>query len=205
MSESVQLYRVRPVGVSPSSRTPPPSSVAPSSSFLSPGYRNLSFPSFRALFSCSNHLKLESQQASGSHFPISNVVNNGQGSVQELDDQPVSIELIPISSDTQFDLVIAEAANQQLHEAAIIVWMANWCRKCIYLKPKLERLAADYHPSLRFYCVDVNNVPHKLVARAGVTLWRDGEKQGEVIGGHKAYQVINEVREMIESNIEGDV
>uniref|UniRef100_A0A2C9U8K1 Thioredoxin domain-containing protein n=1 Tax=Manihot esculenta TaxID=3983 RepID=A0A2C9U8K1_MANES len=24
--------------------------------------------------------------------------------------------------------------------------MASWCRKCIYLKPKLEKLAADYYP-----------------------------------------------------------
>ncbi|KAL7177864.1 hypothetical protein ACSBR2_031094 [Camellia fascicularis] len=24
--------------------------------------------------------------------------------------------------------------------------MASWCRKCVYLKPKLEKLAADYHP-----------------------------------------------------------
>jgi thiol-disulfide isomerase/thioredoxin len=23
--------------------------------------------------------------------------------------------------------------------------MASWCRKCIYLKPKLEKLAADYY------------------------------------------------------------
>lgn len=30
-------------------------------------------------------------------------------------------------------------------------------------------------------------------------LWRDGKKQAEVIGGHKAYLVINEVREMIEN------
>lgn len=26
--------------------------------------------------------------------------------------------------------------------------MANWCRKCIYLKPKLEKLAAEYYPRL---------------------------------------------------------
>lgn len=26
--------------------------------------------------------------------------------------------------------------------------MAHWCRKCIYLKPKLEKLAATYHPTL---------------------------------------------------------
>lgn len=32
-----------------------------------------------------------------------------------------------------------------------IVWicrMVTWCRKCIYLKPKLEKLAADYYPRL---------------------------------------------------------
>lgn len=33
-------------------------------------------------------------------------------------------------------------------------------------------------------------------------LWRDGKKQAEVIGGHhKAYLVVNEVREIIENEI----
>ncbi|CAA6655523.1 unnamed protein product [Spirodela intermedia] len=83
--------------------------------------------------------------------------------------------------------------------------MAHWCRKCIYLKPKLEKLAATYHPTIRFYCVDVNSVPHKFVKRAGVTrmptiqLWKDSTKQAEVIGGHKAWLVINDVRQMIEN------
>ncbi|KAL3581389.1 hypothetical protein D5086_015721 [Populus alba] len=126
-----------------------------------------------------------------------------EGSLQEVDDSPVSFELEPIYSESQFDRVIAEA--QQLEESVIIVWMASWCRKCIYLKPKLEKLAADYYRRLRFYRVDVNNVPHKLVTRAGVTkmptiqLWKDSKKQAEVIGGHKAYLVVNEVREMIEN------
>lgn len=30
-------------------------------------------------------------------------------------------------------------------------------------------------------------------------LWRDGKKQAEVIGGQKAYLVVNEVREIIEN------
>lgn len=30
----------------------------------------------------------------------------------------------------------------------IMCRMASWCRKCIYLKPKLEKLAAEYHPRL---------------------------------------------------------
>ncbi|XP_027161828.1 thioredoxin-like 3-2, chloroplastic isoform X2 [Coffea eugenioides] len=91
-----------------------------------------------------------------------------EGSVQgALDNSPISIELEPILSESQFDRVIAEA--QQLEEPILIVWMARWCRKCIYLKPKLEKLAAEYNPRVRFFHVDVNNVSHKLVVRAGVT------------------------------------
>ncbi|KAJ4845795.1 hypothetical protein Tsubulata_027800 [Turnera subulata] len=68
-----------------------------------------------------------------------------EGSLQEVEEvSPVSVELEPICSESHFDRVIAEA--QQLEVSVIVVWMANWCRKCIYLKPKLEKLAADYHP-----------------------------------------------------------
>lgn len=126
-----------------------------------------------------------------------------EGSVQGLDSSPVSVDLEPITSESQFDHVVSEA--QRLDEPVVILWMASWCRKCVYLKPKLEKLAADYYPRIRFYSVDVNNVPHKLVVRAGVTkmptiqLWKDNKKQAEVIGGHKAYLVANEIREMIDN------
>ncbi|KAL8231953.1 hypothetical protein R6Q57_001731 [Mikania cordata] len=126
-----------------------------------------------------------------------------QGSILGIDSSsPVSIDLKPILNESQFDQVIAGA--QLIEEPVVILWMANWCRKCIYLKPKLEKLAANYHPRVKFYCIDVNNVPYQLVARAGVTkmptiqLWKDAKKQAEVIGGHKAYLVANEVREMID-------
>ncbi|KAH6767883.1 hypothetical protein C2S52_018866 [Perilla frutescens var. hirtella] len=81
--------------------------------------------------------------------------------------------------------------------------MAAWCRKCIYLKPKLEKLAAEYDTKVKFYCVDVNNVPKSLVKRGNISkmptiqMWKDGEMKAEVIGGHKAWLVIEEVREMI--------
>ncbi|GAB2250572.1 hypothetical protein Droror1_Dr00016822 [Drosera rotundifolia] len=121
-----------------------------------------------------------------------------EASIQELESAPVAVELLPICSEDQFHRVIEEA--QQGQEPVIVVWMASWCRKCIYLKPKLEKLAAEYHPRLRFFCVDVNKVSHKLVAHAGITrmpviqLWKDGLKQEEVIGGHKAHLVVNEVQ-----------
>nr|DAD28529.1 TPA_asm: hypothetical protein HUJ06_029997 [Nelumbo nucifera] len=80
--------------------------------------------------------------------------------VQDLD-APVSIELQPIVSEAEFDRMIAEA--QQLEESVIVVWMASWCRKCIYLKPKLEKLAAHYHPRLDFSVFSVNHIVLRLV------------------------------------------
>ncbi|XP_058204592.1 thioredoxin-like 3-2, chloroplastic isoform X1 [Rhododendron vialii] len=126
-----------------------------------------------------------------------------EGPVQDLDSSPVSVDLEPIACESQFDRVVSEA--QRLDEPVVILWMAKWCRKCVYLKPKLEKLAAGYYPRIRFYSVDVNNVSHKLVVRAGVTkmptiqLWKDSKKQAEVIGGHKAHLVANEIRDMIEN------
>nr|GMD44618.1 thioredoxin-like 3-1, chloroplastic [Ipomoea batatas] len=85
--------------------------------------------------------------------------------------------------------------------------MAAWCRKCIYLKPKLEKMAAEYDTKIKFYCVDVNKVPQPLVKRGNISkmptiqLWKDGEMKAEVIGGHKAWLVIEEVREMIQKFI----
>ncbi|KAL8518039.1 hypothetical protein ACS0TY_009361 [Phlomoides rotata] len=130
---------------------------------------------------------------------------NESGSITHPSPQttPLSMDLELISDESQFDRVVAEA--QQLDQPVVVLWMASWCRKCIYLKPKLEKLASDYYPRIRFYSVDVNSIPHKLVVRAGVTkmptiqLWRDGKKQAEVVGGHKAYLVVNEVREMIDN------
>ncbi|GJM87011.1 hypothetical protein PR202_ga02921 [Eleusine coracana subsp. coracana] len=80
----------------------------------------------------------------------------------------------------------------------IIDWMASWCRKCIYLKPRLEKIAGEY-PGVRFYFVDVNKVP-QAVKMPTIQLWKDGEWAEEVIGGHKAWLVMDEVREMIQKH-----
>ncbi|OEL34283.1 Thioredoxin-like 3-1, chloroplastic [Dichanthelium oligosanthes] len=59
---------------------------------------------------------------------------------------------------------------------------------------------------VRFYFVDVNKVPQAVVKRGNITkmptiqLWKDGEWKAEVIGGHKAWLVMDEVREMIQEN-----
>ncbi|MCL7031506.1 hypothetical protein MKW94_013108 [Papaver nudicaule] len=77
-----------------------------------------------------------------------------------IDSKPASVPLQMIVSEEQFDRIMGEA--QQLDKSLIIVWMTTWCRKCIYLKPKLEKMAADYYPRVGFFCIDVNTVPYKL-------------------------------------------
>ncbi|KAM0857186.1 hypothetical protein ACQ4PT_048640 [Festuca glaucescens] len=94
----------------------------------------------------------------------------GVGS-EEVEEGPAWVELEPIGSDEQLDRALAAA--QQRGTPIVLLWTASWCRKCIYLKPKLEKLAAEYYPRILFYCVDVNAVPQKLVNRAGVTVSLD--------------------------------
>lgn len=116
--------------------------------------------------------------------------------------RPSMVEMEPITDCEHLDQILAKATEVQ--QAIIIDWMAAWCRKCIYLKPKLEKLAAEFDTKVKFYCVDVNKVPQTLVKRGNISkmptiqLWKDGEMKAEVIGGHKAWLVIEEVREMIQ-------
>ncbi|XP_076887749.1 thioredoxin-like 3-1, chloroplastic [Bidens hawaiensis] len=117
--------------------------------------------------------------------------------------RPAFVEMEPITDSDHLDAVLEQA--KQASQPIVIDWMAAWCRKCIYLKPKLEKLAAEYDTKLKFYCVDVNNVPQALVKRGKISkmptiqLWKDGEMKAEVIGGHKAWLVIEEVREKIKN------
>lgn len=115
--------------------------------------------------------------------------------------KPSFLPLEQITGEAHFDQVLSEAMER--NQPIVIDWLAQWCRKCIYLKPKLEKLAAEYHPSIKFYYVDVNKVPQALVKRAEVTkmptiqLWKNDQKLAEVIGGHQGWLVMDEVREMI--------
>ncbi|CAM6106280.1 unnamed protein product [Calypogeia fissa] len=115
--------------------------------------------------------------------------------------KPSFLPLEQITGEAHFDQVLGEAMER--NQPIVIDWLAEWCRKCIYLKPKLEKLSAEYHPYVKFYYVDVNKIPQALVKRADVTkmptiqLWKNGEKIAQVIGGHQAWLVMDEVREMI--------
>ncbi|CAH9068225.1 unnamed protein product [Cuscuta epithymum] len=59
--------------------------------------------------------------------------------------------------------------KRQAVDCRELPWMAAWCRKCIYLKPKLEKMVAEYDSKIKFYCVDVNRVPKALVNRGNIS------------------------------------
>ena len=46
--------------------------------------------------------------------------------------------------------------------------MAKWCRKCIYLKPKLQKLFKEEFPEVPLVFIDVNAVPGSLVTGNGI-------------------------------------
>ncbi|VFQ59273.1 unnamed protein product [Cuscuta campestris] len=117
-----------------------------------------------------------------------------------------SAEMMKLIEDCEMlDHTLTQA--KLLSKPIIIDWMAAWCRKCIYLEPKLEKMAAEYESKVKFYRVDVNKAPKALVKRGNISkmptiqLWEEGEMRAEVIGGHKAWLVIEEVREMIQKFI----
>ncbi|KAL3693154.1 hypothetical protein R1sor_006805 [Riccia sorocarpa] len=121
---------------------------------------------------------------------------------QKTEPRPTSLPLEPIGSEAQLDQVLEEA--QERKQAVIIEWSAAWCRKCIFLKPKMEKLAAAYQDQIKFYCVDLNSVPKALVVdRGGVSkfptiqLWKDGRRMDEIIGGKEAWQIMEDIRNMI--------
>nr|XP_018675268.1 PREDICTED: thioredoxin-like 3-1, chloroplastic isoform X2 [Musa acuminata subsp. malaccensis] len=86
---------------------------------------------------------------------------------QEMSSRPMSVPMEAITVVEELDQILEQA--HELSQVIIVDWMATWCRKCIYLKPKLEKLAAEYDPRVRFYLVDVNKVSQELVKRGNIT------------------------------------
>lgn len=98
----------------------------PSRDFPTTCSTKVSILRFRApnyCYPCSNSLVF-SRKFDEIWGPIAAVRALGpEGSLRELDDSPVSVELVPIRSETQFDRVVAEA--QQLEQSFIVVWYVS--------------------------------------------------------------------------------
>ncbi|TQD74644.1 hypothetical protein C1H46_039819 [Malus baccata] len=86
--------------------------------------------------------------------------------------RPTVVEMEAINDCDQLDQILSQA--QERSQPVVIDW-------------------------IKFYYVDVNKVPQALVKRGNISVWKDGEFKAEVIGGHKAWLVLEEVREMLQN------
>lgn len=97
-----------------------------------------------------------------------------------------------------------EALDQ--HDLLIVDFMARWCRKCIYLKPKLERMLREDFPGLPILFVDVNAVPSEIIKTAGIKkmptiqLYTKGKRGPEHIAAEGAIDALERIKIMILRN-----
>eukprot|EP00884_Botryococcus_braunii_P004558 jgi/Botrbrau1/14102/Bobra.182_3s0045.2 len=90
-------------------------------------------------------------------------------------------------------------------DVVVVDWMAKWCRKCIYLKPKLEKLMETEFKEIPLGFVDVNNVPSTLVRgndiskMPTISVFRRGEKVAEHVAAEGGLDAIDSIRRVIKN------
>jgi thiol-disulfide isomerase/thioredoxin len=113
------------------------------------------------------------------------------------------------AGDTTLEVVTTEAEFDSAirsHELVIVDFMARWCRKCIYLKPKLERMLREDFPDVRILFVDVNAVPSAVIKKSGVKkmptiqLYKNGEQGPEHIAAEGAIDALEKIKLMVLRN-----
>ncbi|KAK9828071.1 hypothetical protein WJX81_008135 [Elliptochloris bilobata] len=88
-------------------------------------------------------------------------------------------------------------------DVVVVDWMASWCRKCIYLKPKLEKMFHEEFADVPLVFVDVNKVPGSVVYSNGIrkmptiVVYRGGKKVAEHIAAEGGLHALEKVREMM--------
>lgn len=96
-----------------------------------------------------------------------------------------------IASPEQFDVLLATSRDA----GALLVadFMASWCRKCLYLLPRLRKAAAKAQ-NVYFCTVDVNKVKrlpkeHQIAKMPTFIFFRGGERIETLIGGEAPQKV----------------
>ena len=123
-------------------------------------------------------------------------------SQRRLSPQQPSKKTGQIASEKDFEEVKASA------DVVVVDFMARWCRKCIYVKPRIATLLKDKFPQVPLAFVDVNAVPSGVVSGAGVTkmptvvLYVRGEILESYVAGESATAAVLRVEEMVKRGLE---
>ena len=93
------------------------------------------------------------------------------------------------------------------NELLVLDWMAQWCRKCKYIKPKLEKLMSEEFPAIPVHFCDVNALPLEIVKEYGVSkmptvqVIRKGEVQRAYVCTADAASAIQTIREFVKMEV----
>lgn len=105
-----------------------------------------------------------------------------------------------VTTPEQFDRLLQVATE---HNALLVAdFMARWCRKCLYLLPKLKKLGLEF--SNVYYCSINVNAVNRLPRQFEITklptfiFFKKGERVGTIIGGAAPPKVASTLRTTIE-------
>ncbi|KAB5519545.1 hypothetical protein DKX38_023864 [Salix brachista] len=117
--------------------------------------------------------------------------------------RPASVEMEPIDDSHHLDKILLQA-----HELSqpIIIDCQSWRNWLLNMIPRFPLLILFYFYFYFLFFFLPENAYHsgkttmdnQSTIGSSLQLWKDGEMKAEVIGGHKAWLVIEEVREMIQ-------
>mmetsp|Transcript_5638 Transcript_5638/g.16119 ORF Transcript_5638/g.16119 Transcript_5638/m.16119 type:complete len:199 (+) Transcript_5638:167-763(+) len=123
--------------------------------------------------------------------------------------QPLHAVGLPSGQSSTLPIISTEEEFQNTvdgNDLLIVDFMARWCRKCIYLKPKLEKMLRDDFPGLPILFVDVNAVPSAIIKTAGIKkmptiqLYHKGKRVTEHIAAEGAIDALEKIKLMILRN-----
>lgn len=103
-----------------------------------------------------------------------------------------------VEAPEQFDALLAAAGPDGL---VVADFMAKWCRKCVYLKARLPKLAAE-NPQTYFCTIDVNHVARlprqfSIANMPTFVFIRDGQTLESYVGAEDAQTVAAKLRERV--------
>lgn len=113
--------------------------------------------------------------------------------------------LVNPSLPTQITSEAAFAAHIASAPVVVADFMARWCRKCIYVKPRLATLMSSKFKNVPIAFVDVNAVPSAVVRGAGVSkmpticVYVHGEQVDAYVAGESATTAVLKLESMIEA------
>lgn len=103
-----------------------------------------------------------------------------------------------VETPEQFDALVAAAGPNGL---LVADFLAKWCRKCMYLKARLPKLASE-HPQVYFCTVDVNQVArlprqYSIAKMPTFVFLRGGQVSESYVGAEDAQVVARKLRERV--------